>query len=161
MNHVMIVCQFRKVKPMQPIQVYIVCQAKKSPASVALLTYRGHHKIVSAQSTATRTETLTLTALIRALHQLKRHDLPVIIHTAVATIRENFNQQKYAVWQQNNWKTDQEPPVDVALWRQLIPLTQQFPDLSMVNISQPTKDSHYLLARSALAASQTHPQADH
>lgn len=75
-----------------------------TPAAwVVILRYADHQKALNDGGYGHTETSLALSALTTALATLKRHDLPVHIHTTTEQVVAVISEQRYLSWQQNNW----------------------------------------------------------
>ncbi|RRK11239.1 hypothetical protein D1831_03165 [Lactiplantibacillus garii] len=145
---------------MTAIYVYVASSATmpdqpQGPAGwSAVLTYQEHHKVLTAGARGQSCAAMTLTALVRTLETLKRHDLPVIIVVPAGEILTAFNQQAYLGWAHNNWQTGETPVPNQRLWQRLVALSKTFPDLTLRERTT-VKNEMLTRADSVLAATLT------
>lgn len=75
-----------------------------TPAAwVVILRYADHQKALNDGGYGHTETSLALSALTTALTTLKRHDLPVHIHTTTEQVAAVISEQRYLSWRQNNW----------------------------------------------------------
>ncbi|WP_048000970.1 RNase H family protein [Lactiplantibacillus herbarum] len=98
-------------------------------AWAVILCYDQHQKALTDGGYGQTEAALTLTAIIHALKMLKRHDLPIHIHTTSPVIAEHLTKQHYLTWRQENWQLADKPLEDLQLWQELVPLIESCPDI--------------------------------
>ncbi|ERL43702.1 hypothetical protein [Lactiplantibacillus paraplantarum] len=113
--------------PHQPEHVTATTPA----AWVVILRYADHQKALNNGGYGHTETQLTLRALITALSTLKRHDLPVHVHTTTEPVAAIISEQRYLSWRQNNWQVPETDQPDLSQWQELIPIIEEFPDLTI------------------------------
>ena len=112
---------------MKQVTIYTdgACSGNPGPGGWgAILVYKGIEKELSGGEAQTTNNRMELTAVIRALEQLKE---PCIV--------ELYSDSKYVIdalrlgwaqsWQTNGWrKADKKPALNIDLWERLLPLTE-------------------------------------
>lgn len=103
-----------------------------TPAAwVVILRYADHQKALNDGGYGHTETSLALSALTTALATLKRHDLPVHIHTTTEQVAAVISEQRYLSWQQNNWDVPEADQPDLPQWQTLIPIIEEFPNLTI------------------------------
>ncbi len=88
----------------------------------AVLRYNGHEKELSGGEKSTTNNRMELTAVIKALEQLKE-PCKVLLTTDSKYVSDGINQGWASSWQQNGWrKADKKPALNPDLWEKLLNL---------------------------------------
>lgn len=88
----------------------------------AVLRYNGHEKELSGGETDTTNNRMELTAVIKALEQLKE-PCKVMLTTDSKYVSDGIGKGWALSWQQNGWrKADKKPALNPDLWEQLLEL---------------------------------------
>lgn len=88
----------------------------------AVLRYNGHEKELSGGETDTTNNRMELTAVIKALEQLKE-PCKVTLTTDSKYVSDGIGKGWALSWQQNNWrKADKKPALNPDLWEKLLEL---------------------------------------
>lgn len=88
----------------------------------AVLRYNGHEKELSGGEKSTTNNRMELTAVIKALEQLKE-PCKVLLTTDSKYVSNGINQGWASSWQQNGWrKADKKPALNPDLWEKLLNL---------------------------------------
>lgn len=88
----------------------------------AVLRYNGHEKELSGGEKSTTNNRMELTAVIKALEQLKE-PCNVLLTTDSKYVSDGINQGWASSWQQNGWrKADKKPALNPDLWEKLLNL---------------------------------------
>ncbi|ADN97532.1 Ribonuclease HI [Lactiplantibacillus plantarum] len=94
-----------------------------------------------------------MSALTTALATLKRHDLPVHVHTTTEQVAAVISEQRYLSWRQNNWDVPEADQPDLPQWQTLIPIIEEFPNLTITY--HPVDDPAMTTATTTLTAVMT------
>lgn len=90
----------------------------------AVLVYKGKEKELSGGEIETTNNRMELTAVIKALQQLKE-PCRVTLTTDSKYVCDSINKQWVYSWQKNNWrKADKKPALNVDLWTELLKLLE-------------------------------------
>ena len=74
----------------------------------------------------TTNQRMELTACIRALEQIKSHDIPVAVYSDSAYLVNCMHKRWYINWRRNGWKNAKKEPVENRdLWERLLELLDQ------------------------------------
>jgi ribonuclease HI len=93
----------------------------------AILRYKGNIKEIFGGEHNTSNQRMELTACIKALEQLKTHNIPIEIYSDSAYLINCINDGWYQRWILNNWKTAAKKNVENRdLWERLIELMRKF-----------------------------------
>lgn len=88
----------------------------------AVLRYNGHEKELSGGEINTTNNRMELTAVIKALEQLKE-PCKVTLTTDSKYVSDGIGKGWALSWQQNNWrKADKKPALNPDLWEKLLEL---------------------------------------
>lgn len=88
----------------------------------AVLRYNGHEKELSGGERDTTNNRMELTAVIKALEQLKE-PCKVMLTTDSKYVSDGIGKGWAASWQQNGWrKADKKPALNPDLWERLLEL---------------------------------------
>ncbi|MBQ7203661.1 MAG: ribonuclease HI [Eubacterium sp.] len=91
----------------------------------AVLVYNGIEKEMSGGEAQTTNNRMELTAVIKALSQLKE-PCEVTLTTDSKYVCDAINQGWLYSWQKNGWKkADKKPALNVDLWEELLPLLDE------------------------------------
>ena len=91
----------------------------------AVLVYNGIEKEISGGEAQTTNNRMELTAVIKALSQLKE-PCEVTLTTDSKYVCDAINQGWLYSWQKNGWKkADKKPALNVDLWEELLPLLDE------------------------------------
>ncbi|MGQ2383794.1 ribonuclease H [Lactiplantibacillus plantarum] len=125
-----------------------------TPAAwVVILRYADHQKTLNDGGYGHTETSLALSALTTALATLKRHDLPVHIHTTTEQVAAVISEQRYLSWRQNNWDVPEADQPDLPQWQTLIPIIEKFPNLTITY--PPVDDPAMTTATTTLTAVMT------
>jgi ribonuclease HI len=125
-----------------------------TPAAwVVILRYADHQKALNDAGYGHTETQLTLSALIEALTTLKRHDLPVHVHTTTEIVATIISEQRYLTWRQNDWQLPDDEQDNLTQWQQLVPLIEAYPDLQVTY--HPVDDPTMTTATTTLTAVMT------
>lgn len=112
---------------MKNIQIYTDGACSGNPGKGgwgAVLVYKSVEKELSGAEENTTNNRMELTAVIKALKQLKE-PCKVVLTTDSKYVCDSINKGWVYSWQQNNWKkADKKPALNVDLWEQLLELLQ-------------------------------------
>ena len=112
---------------MKNIQIYTDGACSGNPGKGgwgAVLVYKSAEKELSGAEENTTNNRMELTAVIKALKQLKE-PCKVVLTTDSKYVCDSINKGWVYSWQQNNWKkADKKPALNVDLWEQLLELLQ-------------------------------------
>ena len=112
---------------MKNIQIYTDGACSGNPGKGgwgAVLVYKSVEKELSGAEENTTNTRMELTAVIKALKQLKE-PCKVVLTTDSKYVCDSINKGWVYSWQQNNWKkADKKPALNVDLWEQLLELLQ-------------------------------------
>ena len=112
---------------MKNIQIYTDGACSGNPGIGgwgAVLVYKSVEKELSGAEENTTNNRMELTAVIKALKQLKE-PCKVVLTTDSKYVCDSINKGWVYSWQQNNWKkADKKPALNVDLWEQLLELLQ-------------------------------------
>ena len=112
---------------MKNIQIYTDGACSGNPGKGgwgAVLVYKSVEKELSGAEENTTNNRMELTAVIKALKQLKE-PCKVVLTTDSKYVCDSINKGWVYSWQRNNWKkADKKPALNVDLWEQLLELLQ-------------------------------------
>ena len=112
---------------MKNIQIYTDGACSGNPGKGgwgAVLVYKSVEKELSGAEENTTNNRMELTAVIKALKQLKE-PCKVVLTTDSKYVCDSINKGWVYSWQQNNWKkADKKSALNVDLWEQLLELLQ-------------------------------------
>ena len=113
---------------MKNIQIYTDGACSGNPGKGgwgAVLVYKSVEKEISGAEENTTNNRMELTAVIKALKQLKE-PCKVVLTTDSKYVCDSINKGWVYSWQQNNWKkADKKPALNPDLWEILLALTQK------------------------------------
>lgn len=111
------------------------------------LFYRGHKKEIYQAFRNTTNNRMEITAAISALKQMKRFDIPVEIRTDSAYLCNCMNNQWYAKWINNGWRTSSGKTVENRdLWQELLDLINKFKQVRFKKVKGHSTDEGNNLA---------------
>jgi ribonuclease HI len=116
----------RKALPIVDIYTDGACSGNPGPGGwAALLQYNGKEKELSGADRATTNNRMEMTAVIRALQELKK-PCHVRLHSDSALIINAMTQGWIANWQARGWrKADKKPVENRELWEDMLAAMQQ------------------------------------
>jgi ribonuclease HI len=111
----------RKALPIVDIYTDGACSGNPGPGGwAALLQYNGKEKELSGADRATTNNRMEMTAVIRALQELKK-PCHVRLHSDSALIINAMTQGWIANWQARGWrKADKKPVENRELWEEML-----------------------------------------
>jgi ribonuclease HI len=111
----------RKTLPIVDIYTDGACSGNPGPGGwAALLQYNGKEKELSGADRATTNNRMEMTAVIRALQELKK-PCHVRLHSDSALIINAMTQGWIANWQARGWrKADKKPVENRELWEEML-----------------------------------------
>ncbi|OOO00334.1 MAG: ribonuclease HI [Epulopiscium sp. Nele67-Bin004] len=114
------------------------CRGNQSKNNIGawgvVLIYKNNIKELSGSDKNTTNNKMELTATIRALQQLKKHDIPVRVHVDSAYVLNGITKWIYG-WIKNGWKDSKKAPVkNKELWQELYELKRQFKDIQFIKV---------------------------
>ncbi|MDR1245480.1 MAG: ribonuclease HI [Clostridiales Family XIII bacterium] len=87
----------------------------------AILEYNGREKELFGGEANTTNNRMEMTALISALHTLKKEGLHIRVFADSAYLLNCFRNKWYVTWRRNNWKTSKNETVENRdLWESLL-----------------------------------------
>ena len=90
-----------------------------------ILVYKGREREMSGGAAETTNNRMELTAVIKALEQLKE-PCKVTLTTDSKYVSDGINQGWAESWQKNGWrKADKKPALNADLWEKLLILIEQ------------------------------------
>ena len=101
------------------------CSGNPGPGGwAAILRFNGTEKELSGGEKDTTNNRMELTAVIKALEQLK-YPCSVKLTTDSKYVCDAINQKWVYAWRDNSWrKKDKKPALNIDLWQQLLPLLE-------------------------------------
>lgn len=91
----------------------------------AVLMYKDHYKEIYGGEKNTTNNRMELTAVIKALEELKTDKVPLAIHSDSAYVLNCFKSKWYENWRKNNWLNARKQPVENRdLWERLLDLAE-------------------------------------
>lgn len=116
----------RKALPAVDIYTDGACSGNPGPGGwAALLQYNGKEKELSGADPATTNNRMEMTAVIRALQELKK-PCHVRLHSDSALIINAMTQGWIENWQAKGWrKADKKPVENRELWEEMLAAMQQ------------------------------------
>ncbi len=91
----------------------------------AVLMYKDYYKEIYGGEKNTTNNRMELTAVIRALEELKTDKVPLAVHSDSAYVLNCFKNKWYVKWRQNNWLNSKKQPVENRdLWERLLDLAE-------------------------------------
>ncbi len=110
---------------MKQVEIFTdgACSGNPGPGGWgAVLRYNGHEKELSGGEKNTTNNRMELTAVIKALEQLKE-PCKVILTTDSKYVSDGIGKGWAVSWQQNGWrKADKKPALNPDLWERLLEL---------------------------------------
>lgn len=110
---------------MKQVEIFTdgACSGNPGPGGWgAVLRYNGHEKELSGGEKSTTNNRMELTAVIKALEQLKEPCL-VTLTTDSKYVADGIGKGWAQSWQQNGWrKADKKPALNPDLWERLLEL---------------------------------------
>ncbi len=110
---------------MKQVEIFTdgACSGNPGPGGWgAVLRYNGREKELSGGEKATTNNRMELTAVIKALEQLKE-PCKVTLTTDSKYVSDGVSKGWAASWQQNGWrKADKKPALNPDLWERLLEL---------------------------------------
>ena len=115
----------RKTLPIVDIYTDGACSGNPGPGGwAALLQYNGKEKELTGADAATTNNRMEMTAVIRALQELKK-PCHVRLHSDSALIINAMTQGWIANWQARGWrKADKKPVENRELWEEMLDAMQ-------------------------------------
>ncbi|MBR3149866.1 MAG: ribonuclease HI [Eubacterium sp.] len=113
---------------MKEVQIYTDGACSGNPGKGgwgAVLVYNGKEKEISGGEPETTNNRMELTAVIKALQELKE-PCKVTLTTDSKYVCDAINQGWLNSWINNNWrKADKKPVLNIDLWQELLPLLEE------------------------------------
>lgn len=110
---------------MKQVEIFTdgACSGNPGPGGWgAVLRYNGHEKELSGGEKNTTNNRMELTAVIKALEQLKE-PCKVLLTTDSKYVSDGIGKGWAVSWQQNGWrKADKKPALNPDLWERLLEL---------------------------------------
>lgn len=102
------------------------CHGNPGPGAwAALLSWRGHEKMISGFDPETTNNRMELMAAVGALQSLKRHPMTITLWTDSRYLQDGITKWVDG-WRKNGWKTANKQPVkNKDLWELLVDLVDQ------------------------------------